>query len=61
MKNAGPDIEAGPAKAVSPKGRFFANPTFHYETLRNAGYILDNFDHLDPQVQGVHHASNFHA
>jgi pimeloyl-ACP methyl ester carboxylesterase len=27
-------------QAVSPRGRFFTNQTFHYETLRNAGYIL---------------------
>jgi len=27
-----------PAQAVSPRGLFFANPTFHFETLRNAGY-----------------------
>ena len=32
----------GPAQAVSPRGRFFANPTFHFETLRNAGYIQSN-------------------
>jgi alpha-beta hydrolase superfamily lysophospholipase len=30
----------GAAPAVSPRGRFFANQTFHFETLRNAGYIL---------------------
>ena len=30
----------GAAPAVSPLGRFFANQTFHFETLRNAGYIL---------------------
>lgn len=29
-----------PAQAVSPRGRFFSNQTYHFETLRNAGYIL---------------------
>jgi pimeloyl-ACP methyl ester carboxylesterase len=32
-------LEARP-QAFSPRGRFFANQTFHYETLRNAGYIF---------------------
>ncbi len=36
--------EAGPAQAVSPRGRFFATQTFHYEALRNAGYILACYD-----------------
>jgi len=30
--------QANPAQAVSPRGRFFADQTFHFETLRNAGY-----------------------
>jgi hypothetical protein len=30
------------ARLVSPRGCFFTTPTFHYETLRNAGYILAN-------------------
>jgi len=29
--------DAGPS---SPRGRFFADQTFHFETLRNAGYAL---------------------
>ena len=32
----------GPAQAVRPLGRFFANPTFNFETLRNAGYVVSN-------------------
>src|SRR6516225_6178510 len=32
----------GAAHAVSPRGLLFANPTFHFETLRNAGYIVSN-------------------
>jgi pimeloyl-ACP methyl ester carboxylesterase len=33
-------LEANPVQAVSPRGRFFTNQTFHFETLRNAGYAL---------------------
>ena len=28
------------AQEMCPKGRFFADQTFHFETLRNAGYTL---------------------
>jgi len=28
------------AQAVSPRGRFFTDQTFHFETLRNAGYVF---------------------
>ena len=39
MTNATAVLEVGrPAQAVSPRGRFFNNQTFHYETLRNIGY-----------------------
>ena len=37
MTSASAVSEAVPAQAVSPRGRFFTTPTFHYETLRNAG------------------------
>src|SRR6516164_5425425 len=45
MARAGRSTDAapaatGPTQTVSPRGRFFADPTFHYETLRNAGYIF---------------------
>jgi pimeloyl-ACP methyl ester carboxylesterase len=33
-------LEPNPVQAVSPRGRFFADQTFHFETLRNAGYTL---------------------
>ena len=39
MTHANQGSEAAPP-VFSPRGRFFANQTFHYETLRNAGYIL---------------------
>ena len=39
MTQTSQGLEASP-QAFSPRGRFFADPTFHYETLRNAGYIF---------------------
>jgi hypothetical protein len=42
MRNASAVPAAAPAQAVSPRGRFFADQEFHYETLRNAGYIASN-------------------
>jgi pimeloyl-ACP methyl ester carboxylesterase len=32
--------EPNPVQAASPRGRFFTDQTFHFETLRNAGYAL---------------------
>jgi hypothetical protein len=43
----------GPAQAVGPRGRFFANPTFHFETLRNAGYIVSNCADLGEILETV--------
>lgn len=40
-------------QAISPRGRFFANPTFHFETLRNAGYILSNCADLGEILETV--------
>ena len=31
-------LAENPVQAVSPRGRFFTDQTFHFETLRNAGY-----------------------
>jgi hypothetical protein len=45
--------EAGSAQAVSPRGRFFANQTFHFETLRNAGYIVSNCADLGEVLETV--------
>ena len=53
MTNASAVLEAGPAQAVSPRGRFFTTPTFHYETLRNAGYILANCADLGEVLETV--------
>ena len=41
------------AQAVSPRGFFFANPTFHFETLRNAGYIVSNCADLSEMLETV--------
>ncbi|MGB0036812.1 MAG: alpha/beta fold hydrolase [Candidatus Acidiferrales bacterium] len=43
----------GPAQAVSPRGRFFADQTFHFETLRNAGYIASNCAELGEVLETV--------
>ena len=53
MANASAVLEAGPTQALSPRGRFFATPTFHYETLRNAGYILANCADLGEILETV--------
>jgi hypothetical protein len=45
--------EAGTAEAVSPRGRFFVNQTFHFETLRNAGYIVANCANLGEVLETV--------
>ncbi len=53
MTNASAVAEAGAAQAASPRGRFFTTPTFHYETLRNAGYILANCADLGEVLETV--------
>jgi hypothetical protein len=53
MTNTSAVPEAGPAQAVSPRGRFFANQTFHFETLRNAGYIVSNCADLGEILETV--------
>ena len=40
-------------QAVSPRGRFFANQTFHFETLRNAGYTLSGCADLGEVLETV--------
>jgi pimeloyl-ACP methyl ester carboxylesterase len=41
-RSEGGTTATGPAQSLTPRGLFFANPTFHFETLRNAGYIVSN-------------------
>src|SRR5215472_5620019 len=53
MTNATAVLEAGPAQAVSPRGRFFADQTFHFETLRNAGYTLSSCADLGEVLETV--------
>jgi len=43
----------GSAPAVTPRGLFFANPTFHFETLRNAGYVVSNCADLGEILETV--------
>jgi hypothetical protein len=44
-------LEAGPAQALSPRGRFFTDQTFHFETLRNAGYALSQCADLGEMLE----------
>ena len=53
MSSDAPPAATGPTQAVSPRGRFFANPTFHFETLRNAGYIVSNCADLGEILETV--------
>src|ERR1700758_3250885 len=43
--------EANPVNAVSPRGRFFADQTFHFETLRNAGYAFSQCADLGEMLE----------
>lgn len=53
MTNTSAVQEAGPADAVSPKGPFHADPTFHFGTLRNPEYISSNFADLGEVLNSV--------
>ncbi len=53
MTNASAVPEADPAQAVSPRGRFFTTQEFHYETLRNAGYIASGSAELGEVLETV--------
>jgi len=53
MTNASAVAAAGLAPAVSTRGYFFVNQTFHFETLRNAGYIVSNCADLGEILETV--------
>jgi len=40
-----------PLRAVSPRGRFFTDQTFHFETLRNAGYVYSKCADLGEMLE----------
>jgi len=44
-------LEANLEHAVSPRGRFFTDQTFHFETLRNAGYALSQCADLGEMLE----------
>src|ERR1700752_2264050 len=44
-------LEANPVQAISPRGRFFTDQTFHFETLRNAGYALSQCADLGEMLE----------
>jgi pimeloyl-ACP methyl ester carboxylesterase len=43
--------EASAVEALTPRGRFFADQTFHFETLRNAGYALSQCADLGEMLE----------
>src|SRR5215469_6947087 len=51
MTPTSPSLEVSPVQAFSPRGRFFTTQTFHYETLRNAGYILSQCADLGEMLE----------
>ncbi len=53
MANTGAVPEVGPTQSVNPRGHLFANPTFHSETSRNAGYIVSNCADLGEVLETV--------
>jgi len=53
LTNASAVPEAGRAQADSPRGHFFSNPTFHFETRRNPGYIVSNYADLVEVLESV--------
>lgn len=44
-------LDTNPVQTVSPRGRFFTNQTFHFETLRNAGYALSQCADLGEMLE----------
>src|SRR5271166_6195238 len=52
MTSTGP-AATGPAQSVSPRGCFFATQEFHYQTLRNAGYIASGCAELGEVLETV--------
>jgi hypothetical protein len=53
VTNINPVVEGEPAQGVSFKGRLFSNQTFHFETLRNAGYVASNCADLGEILETV--------
>jgi len=53
MSNAIETAVAAAKQRVVPRGRSFANQTFQYETVRNAGYILANCADLGEILEAV--------
>jgi len=44
-------LAKNPGQAVSPRGRFFTDQTFHFQTLRNAGYALSRCADLGEMLE----------
>jgi pimeloyl-ACP methyl ester carboxylesterase len=45
----------GPVQAFSPRGRLFTDQTFHFETLRNAGYAYSQCADLGEVLETTKH------
>jgi pimeloyl-ACP methyl ester carboxylesterase len=50
-------LAENPAQAVSPRGRFFTDQAFHFETLRNAGYAFSQCADLGEMLETTKHIS----
>ena len=44
-------LETNPVAALIPRGRFFTDQTFHFETLRDAGYALSQCADLGEMLE----------
>jgi pimeloyl-ACP methyl ester carboxylesterase len=44
-------LAENPAQALSPRGRFFTDQAFHFETLRNAGYAFSQCADLGEMLE----------
>jgi pimeloyl-ACP methyl ester carboxylesterase len=53
MTTATATIDVDSLQATSPRGRFFNNTTFHFETLRNAGYVYSQCADLGEMLETV--------
>jgi hypothetical protein len=50
LRNGG-NLQADSLQSLVPRGRFFANQTFHFETLRNAGYAFSQCADLGEMLE----------
>ena len=51
MVHKTPSLEANPVQAFSPRGRFFTDQTYHFETLRKAGFAQSRCADLNEMLE----------